>query len=238
MIVTCPSCSTRYAADSAAIGAGRTVRCVRCGHQWYETPKAETREPPPLVPPPRPDRKAASPSSKKTKAAKPPKPPKPPKVRKPGRQRSGAAGWAVLILLIVGLVAAGYVGREQVVRFWPPAIKLYQELGVDVAAADLDGLRQTAPGLFLRDVISERVAGASGPVLRVRGSIVNESGFHRIVPPLSVTLIDGHGSTMAQQPVDVEARTLAPGETTAFEASLADVDGGAAKLVISNAAGQ
>jgi predicted Zn finger-like uncharacterized protein len=229
MIITCPSCSTRYAADSAAIGAGRTVRCARCGNQWHETPKDEPREPPPLVPPPRlerSERRKAPPAARKEKAAK------------PKRRRSGAAGWAVLILLIAGLAAAGYVGREQVVRFWPPAIKLYQELGVDVAAVDLDGLRQTAPGLFLRDVISERVAGDAGPVLRVRGSIVNESGFHRAVPPLSVTLIDGDGSPVAQQPVDVAAWSLAPGETTAFEASLDDVDGGAAKLVISNAAGQ
>ncbi|MBV6632022.1 MAG: zinc-ribbon domain-containing protein [Alphaproteobacteria bacterium] len=36
MIVTCPACSTKYALpDNSVSGEGRTVRCARCGHQWY-----------------------------------------------------------------------------------------------------------------------------------------------------------------------------------------------------------
>ena len=37
MVVTCPSCQSRYAVDPKAIGpAGRTVQCVRCDHQWFQ----------------------------------------------------------------------------------------------------------------------------------------------------------------------------------------------------------
>ena len=39
MILTCPSCATRYLVDPAALGeTGRMVRCARCAHTWVEFP--------------------------------------------------------------------------------------------------------------------------------------------------------------------------------------------------------
>jgi predicted Zn finger-like uncharacterized protein len=66
MIIACPACGTRYAVPEAAIGSeGRTVRCAKCKHSWFQDPPeltatapvqptVEAPEPAPPPPPPPP----------------------------------------------------------------------------------------------------------------------------------------------------------------------------------------
>ena len=50
MIIACPACATRYVVPDSAIGIeGRTVRCAKCRHSWFQDGPELAVLPPPLV---------------------------------------------------------------------------------------------------------------------------------------------------------------------------------------------
>lgn len=83
MIIACPACATRYAVPDSAIGVeGRTVRCAKCRHSWFQDGPALAAPPPPAPaqpasppvaePEPAPQPAAAVPPAAEPEASAPP----------------------------------------------------------------------------------------------------------------------------------------------------------------------
>jgi predicted Zn finger-like uncharacterized protein len=90
MIIACPACGTRYAVPDSAIGSeGRTVRCAKCKHSWFQEP-AELG----LPPRPQPAALADTPAPAPVPADDPASTPEQPRAAKPAAA-AGAEGPSV-----------------------------------------------------------------------------------------------------------------------------------------------
>src|SRR5260221_4647694 len=121
MIVTCPSCATRYIVDPKALGpAGRMVRCANCKNTWMQAPPADMPKPVDVEPPP--DSVRPIPPGSNLPAF-------------PQAQsgRSGAIGWLIFLVVLIGGAAGVVAARDEIVAVWPPSARLYDMVGLTVA---------------------------------------------------------------------------------------------------------
>ena len=226
MIITCPSCSTRYKLDPAQFGPeGRRVRCTKCANVWTQMPADDLPklvvpepagepdtaaggpdvDPPPLrgggdaglTPPPARLAARAAAQDRAQEAQE----------AQAGSRRS-RAGWLLLLLVIVSLGVSLVLARETVVRAWPPAERLYTLLGIE-------GPR---PGAGLAIKVTEHRQDLDGKtvVLIVKGEVTNTSDAVRDVPRLKATLRTDRGSVIADWSFATAQARLLPGETAPF----------------------
>ena len=212
MILTCPSCATRYTVDAAKFpAAGRQVRCAKCGHNWFQPGPGpeEAAEPEILAPEPEPVREAAP---AQESVPEPESAPRPRAFAAMGqvdqRPRMAwlpmlgiAAGWAGLIavVLLIGLSAVRY--RQEITVIWPQSAGVYSSLGMNV----------NAHGVDFRDVDYHRESEDGQVVLVVTGAIVNNGDRELPVPQtIIVTLSDAANHELYHWPFAPGVATLKP----------------------------
>ena len=220
MILTCPSCSTRYQADSARfVAPGRNVRCAKCGHVWFQTaPEAEPEPEPVLEPvaetPPAPDPESSTPepatAAPLSSIIKPQPVEAPPRPKRRKTQKSSvladAIAWAALIFLAVTIGWAAVQYRQTIVELWPGLAPLYEVVGLPVESE----------GIALIDVAYQHEVEDGQPVLSVSGKIVNVSDRELPVPVIRVMLSDQEQHEIYHWMFNAGVQSLKPGAESPF----------------------
>lgn len=215
MILTCPSCSTRYLLPPAALTpVGREVRCAKCGNVWFQHPPADMPRTVDLTEPLR-QHGAGNLGSAPERVANLPGPPR-------QRPRSGALGWILFVLIVGGSLGAAAVYRDRVVGAWPPAGKLYELVGLPVAAY----------GLLLIDPVSERSSEGGSEILTVSGIVRSTLEAERPVPPLWVSLQDDQGRVLRREMAIPEPASIAAGGEASYKVRFAAPPHEATKVAV------
>jgi predicted Zn finger-like uncharacterized protein len=218
MILSCPACATRYVVDPAALRAtGRTVRCARCAHTWFQEPPDETTvlaRPPASfaasTEPPRPDDDAGAigmaPDRYRSQL---------PALREPPPRFSLVARlWLGLGLAVAAIIVGIVVFRVEIVGAWPAANRLYAGFGW-AAPQPWDGLEIRSDPASWPEIDGQKV-------FVLTGDVTNHGSAVKPIPKLSLVL-----ATKANQPLKIvqfnaDQDKLAPGERTSFKVSVVD----------------
>lgn len=211
MILTCSSCATRYLIDPVSIGKdGREVKCAKCGHRWREMPPLDS----PKVLEEGPAGDVGNPGADLSideMLAKTPV----------GGRKSGASqrrkvnwiGWILFLILVGAVFAGGFFLRNQIVDLWPPAVKLYNILKLEVHPTN-------KLGLIIDEVKSKTVVEGGVTTLTVSGKIVNITDMEQPIPRINIQLVNKKGQHVYSWSRTVEVpKVTAWGEVT-FSSSM------------------
>lgn len=206
MIISCPSCQTRYDMPTSRFAAdGTMIKCASCGYSWLESRAIEidtslSQKLPAVIDhgyePEHEIRRLVDASREAQEAFA---------AKRAARLRR-IAGWTGLAAgLTLPFVAAAAL-PETIVSAAPATIRAYQALGWDINVYGLD----------LRRIEMQHMVVDGTRVLAVKGEIANISGGERKIPWLRFGLKADGGGEVYTWTLDAGARPLKPGEITSF----------------------
>ena len=213
MIVSCPSCTTRYDIGGHHDDGAFTVTCRSCGHRWRELPVIDLEELPPrrglpavidhdASDEPVVDVRRLVEAARNAQADFAER-------RKLRLKKHG--GWgAFAFCAVLPLAVAGWM-PEAVVTAAPYTYKAYKKLGYEVNVYGLD----------IRRVEQQNRQIDGQHVLMVKGEISNPTTDIRKIPWLRFALTDETGKELYTWTLDTASRPLRPGETTSFTTRVA-----------------
>ncbi len=216
MILTCPSCGTRYRADPASLGSpGRNVRCAKCGHVWFQ-PAPEPSNLPELS--------ASADAAVQKPEAAPGHFGSQRKLTGPAAKDTKPAGWLrrardakpqtlvfsglLVLLAIVGWTADRY--RQEIVRLWPASARFYASVGSPVEVGNI----------AIRNIDLRRESQDGTQVLAVTGRLINISDHDQPIPRLRVVLLDNSNRELYRWTFDPGFTSLPPGAERDFGTTL------------------
>ena len=211
MIVSCPSCTTRYDLGSHSWdGHGFSVTCRSCGHRWKELPVIDLEE--------LPSRSVArvfdsanEPDLDVRHLVEAAKTAQSNFILKRKARLKRFGGWASLAVFATFPFLLAAWMPETIVSAAPITVKAYQKLGYDV----------NIYGLNIAHIEQQNRMVDGAHVLMIKGDISNSTNEVRKIPWLRFGLNNDQGQELYQWTLDTASRPLRPGETTSFTTRVA-----------------
>ena len=204
MLIACPACSTRYVVPDSAVGVeGRTVRCAKCRHSWFQ--HGPTMAVPPehaSAPAPREDQATAHPPAVPQAAAEESLPPAPPTVEE-AVPPPAYDDWSEPAPSVVETESA-------------PLPRAWDEEPDETSAFDAE-----PPFRPRRNPLKLRTAAGVAFALLATGTVVAASyfGLPDWVPVSRPTFAAGNRDLVLDFPADQQDRRTLPNQTEFFGAS-------------------
>ena len=209
MILTCPSCGTRYKTDRARlVPPGSNVRCAKCSHVWFHAVIESESEP---------EVDDAGPPAEVPVSLVAPLAPSADDTQRPMRQAeegraprtvswANVGGWAGLVVFVATFGWAVVAYRQPIAELWPNASSFYALIGMPV----------NVRGLAFEGV-THMVGEEEGQrMLSITGTVVNIGRRELSIPKVRISLADVERHELYAWDFEIGVMTLKPGEKKDF----------------------
>ncbi|MEZ5691327.1 MAG: zinc-ribbon domain-containing protein [Rickettsiales bacterium] len=205
MILQCKNCNARYLVADSAIGAGgRTVRCAKCSHSWFQEPVIDKNS----------SNQEAIPDFSEM-------------LDNINATSNAAKADFDSSKLPVPKFEVPFVLKMVVACF----VIVVLSLSLLIYKPELVGI-EPSKGIVLADIKIAKQIGEESKIFEISGNILNKTTDPKKVPNLRVMLVDGTDYPLQSWEFDSNGKILKPDETMPFSTGALNIKFSLAKRFI------